>query len=164
MQFIKFSTQLVVIALSAGLFSACGGGADADAPLETPSSTTTTAAAPAAAASTYAGTYTGNVAKDTLTASYEGPLSLTLTRDIAGSYVVVGTLKMTRSVVIGAPTSTEDTVSGALTSAGAFSATGNINLVSITGSADAATGKITGTYIYKTGSASTFTGNFSVTK
>ncbi|MEQ1536832.1 MAG: hypothetical protein ABL923_13245 [Burkholderiaceae bacterium] len=163
----KYSNLILWVATSAVLLTACSGGEDSSteaSTTETSTSTPATPATPSTVSSLYGGTYTGNVAKDTLTASYEGPLSLTLTRDITGSYVAVGTLKMTRSVVIGAPTSTEDTVRGALTSDGAFSATGNINLVSITGSADAATGKITGTYVYKTGSASTFTGNFSVTK
>ena len=67
---------------------------------------------------------------------------------------------MTRSVTLGLPTSTSDIISGTVTSAGALSATGNINVVSITGNIKSETRIITGTIVYKTGSSSTFTYNF----
>lgn len=154
-------TVIATIALSA-----CGGGGDDAATTDTTTSTTGTGTptTPSADGGLYGGTYTGNVSKDTLTASYEGPLSLTLNRDVTGSYAVTGTLNMTRSVAVGLPTSTSDMISGTVSSAGALTATGNINVVSVSGNVDAATGKITGTYVYKTGSSSTFTGNFTIGK
>lgn len=163
MKFIKLSARLVVIALSAGLFSACGGGADADAPLETPSSTATTAAAPAATASTYAGTYTGTIGRVSNASTYDGPASITLTRDVTGNYTLSGTWNVTRTNSSGPQSITNETLSGTVNSAGVLTATGNINLRALTGNVDASTGRITGSFTYA-GIASEFTGEFVLAK
>ena len=164
----KHIKQILIAISVVALLTACSGGDDAattDATTTAGSGTSTTESTgttttPSTAADLYSGIYSGFLEKETLTASYEGPVRLTLARDLTGNYSVTGTLNMTRSVTLGLPTTTSDIISGTVTSAGALSATGNINVVSITGNINSETRIITGTIVYKTGSSSTFTYNF----
>ena len=162
------SLASIAIALTTLMLTACGGGDDAATTDAATSSGTGTPTTPSTAASLYGGTYTGNVSKSVGsffgTNTYSGPMSVTIVRDVTGNYTVSGNWNVTRSDAFNSPiSSTSDILTGTVSSAGAFSATGNINVRSMSGTVDAATGKITGTYTYA-GAAGDFTGDFSATK
>lgn len=161
-QSIVKSLVSLAIAVTALMLTACGGG-DSDTAAATPDPAA--AATPSTSSSTFAGTYTGNTFKliSGGAINYAGPLSITVIRDVTGNYTVSGNWNVTRGNSAGPLAVVNDILSGTVSSAGAFSATGNINVRSMSGTVDAATGKITGTYTYA-GSAGDFTGDFSVTK
>jgi hypothetical protein len=154
--------KISVLVLFISLLAACGGGSTPDAPVETPSSSPA-AAAPSSESSVYGGTYSGRAANTNNGSVYTGPLSITLTRDVTGNYTVTGSYEVTRGNSSGTQSITTDQISGTVTSGGALTATGNINLRSMTGTVDAATGKISGFYTYN-GVAGEYTRDFSIAK
>ena len=165
MKLIKLSTDLLFVVLSAGFLTACGGSGDSsstEAAVPTPGASAA-AATPAAPSSNFAGTYTGTAGRVNNASTYEGPLSLVLTRDVTGNYTVSGSWNVTRTNSSGPQSTTNNTLSGTVSSSGALTVSGNINLRSITGNVDLATSKITGIYTYA-GVAGDFMGDFLVTK
>ena len=187
MKRIQLNSISLTIFLSAGLLSACGGGGDtpsADAPppststtaadAPSPSASTTTAAAPAPSTSTtttasptpvksYEGAYSGRVGWVYNASTYGGPMNMVLTQNGTGNYTVSGSWNVQRNNSSGPQSTTNDIISGTVNSAGVLTASGNVNIRSITGTVDLATSKITGSYTYD-GASGTFTGTFSLAK
>ena len=172
----------ILIAISVVVsLTACGGGGDATAPEETTTTAgaaggTTGGAITGGAATTTtpttvslnAGTYTGNVSKSVgvlfPTKTYSGTMNITLTPSTAGSYAVSGNWNVNRLDSLNhIESTTNDLITGTANDDGAFSATGNSKVLSMTGTVVHDNGKITGTYTY-VGEAGNFTGNFTVFK
>ena len=160
--------------LSAGLLSACGGGETPSADAPPPSTSTTAADAPSPSASTttaasptpvksYEGAYSGKVGRLFNASTYQGPMNIVLTQNATNNYTVSGSWNVLHSNSSGPQSTTNDMISGTVNSAGVLTASGNVNIRSITGTVDLATSKITGSYTYA-GASGTFTGTFSLAK
>lgn len=159
----SYHKYIATLAATVALLVGCGGGDDTSA---TPVAETPAAATPATPSSpttTLAGTYSGNISKVSTGSTYSGPASMTLSRDITGNFTLRGTWTVTRTNSSGSQSITEEAITGNVTSAGALTATGSVNLRAVTGNVDLATGRITGSYTYA-GVAGDFTGELTLTK
>jgi hypothetical protein len=159
----SYRKYIAVSLTIAALLVGCGGGGDASSvpAAETPAAATP--AAPSSPTTTLAGTYTGNINKVSTGSIYEGPASITLSRDVSGNYTVRGTWSVTRTNSSGPQSVTDEVITGSVTSAGVLKAAGSINLRTFTGNVDLATSQITGNYTYA-GVAGDFTVSLILTK
>ena len=157
--------NIFLLVLSALTLAACGGGGDAASAVDSPGSAASAATPADTATNPYAGTYNGNMGMVSNDSLYSGPASIIVTRDVNGSLSVRGNWNVSRinsSEVV--QSTSNELITGTVSSAGALSATGNLNLVAMSGTIDAAAGKLTGSYTYN-GFTGTFTGtNLSLSK
>jgi hypothetical protein len=159
----NYQKYIATLAASAALLAGCGGSDDTSAipAAETPSAATP--ATPSSPTTTLAGTYSGNISKVSTGSTYSGPASMTLSRDVTGNFTLRGTWAVTRTNSSGPQSITNEVITGNVTSAGVLTAAGSVNLRTVTGNVDLATGQITGSYTYA-GVAGDFTGELTLTK
>jgi PBP1b-binding outer membrane lipoprotein LpoB len=159
----KYQKYIATLAATAALLVGCGGSDDTSATPAPETPATATPATPSSPVNTLAGTYTGNISKVSTGSTYSGPASMTLSRDVTGNFTLRGTWTVARTNSSGPQSITEEVITGNVTSVGALTATGSVNLRAVTGNVNLATGQITGSYTYA-GVAGDFTGELSLTK